>query len=406
MRFGLFIISIFFSNLLLASGWVQKADFGGIARHRTTGLAIANKAYIGLGHYNGAGINVLFNDWWEYDPSTNAWTQKADYLGGDCYHAVGFTIDEIGYVGTGRTSVSGSVLVQDFFKYDPVTNTWATISSFIGTGRRGAVSFVIDGTAYVGTGETNSGRVGSFYKYDPVIDTWTQIASIAGPDRTSSVGFSIGNFGYVGTGDLSSGSTNDFWQYDPALDSWTQKANVGPVLRQEASGFELEGKGYILTGLDAFTGTNYSDMWEYDPIMNSWIQVEDFQGTSRRYLTSIVLNGHVYAGLGTNGVNFSDWWIYDKYLSTLKNEIEHVTISAYPNPATTHVTIDLNLKHDFEFNNVSIEIINSTGEILKRTLVSSNKTQLFTSDLPAGTYYYRLNYKDNLIKSDKLIITK
>ena len=406
MKTILAFIFIALCNLTFASGWVQKADFGGIARHRTTAVAIENKAYIGLGHYNGAGINVLFNDWWEYDPSTNAWTQKADYMGGDCYHAVGFTIDNIGYVGTGRTSAIGSVLVQDFFKYDPVTNLWAPIASFTGTARRGAVSFVLEGKAYIGTGESNSGRLGSFYKYDPILDTWTQIASFAGQDRTSSVGFSIGAFGYVGTGDLSTGSSNDFWQYDPSLDLWTQKANVGPFMRQESSGFELEGKGYILTGLDDFTGTDYSDVWEYDPTLDTWIQKEDFLGTSRRYLSSIVLNGYVYAGLGTNGVNFSDWWIYDKYLSTLEQQLNQSTISVYPNPTSEYFQLDLKLDDNFELNNTSLQLINSTGKIVKSTALTQNNTRVNTTDLNAGTYYYNIIYKDTNLKTGKLIITK
>ena len=35
-------------------------------------------AYIGTG--NGNGYN-LYNDFWEYDPSTNTWTQKANFGG-------------------------------------------------------------------------------------------------------------------------------------------------------------------------------------------------------------------------------------------------------------------------------------------------------------------------------------
>ena len=108
MRLLLFLSLFLVSPNSWSSAWTQKANFGAIARHRTTCLTIGNKIYMGLGHYNGAGPNVLFDDWWEYDPATNAWTQKADYLGGVCYHAAGFTIDNIAYVGTGRTSSVGS----------------------------------------------------------------------------------------------------------------------------------------------------------------------------------------------------------------------------------------------------------------------------------------------------------
>ena len=406
MRIGLLFIFILLGNFSFAFGWVQKADFDGTARHRTVGISITNKAYVGLGHYNGGGVNVLFNDWWEYDPSTNAWTQKADYLGGFCYDAVGFTIDELGYVGTGRTSANGSVLVQNFFTYNPVTNSWNSIASFIGTGRRGAVSFVIDGKAYVGTGETNFGRVSSFYKYTPASDTWSQVASFGGTSRMAAVGFSIGDFGYVGTGSLTTGSSNDFWQYSPSLDSWTQKTPIGPSLRQEASGFELGGKGYILTGLDATSGYNYNDMWEYNPDVDNWIQVDNFNGASRRYLTSIVVNGYVYAGLGTNGVNFCDWWVYDSYLSTLEQKLEQSSIRAYPNPASDFIIFDLNLEHTFELKNTTLELINSAGNVVRNIVLKKSKSTLTTLDLPAGTYYYRVSYKEINLQTKKLIIIK
>ena len=40
------------------------------------GFSIGSKGYIGTG-YNGS----LYKDFWEYDPATNAWTQKADFGG-------------------------------------------------------------------------------------------------------------------------------------------------------------------------------------------------------------------------------------------------------------------------------------------------------------------------------------
>lgn len=110
--------------------WTKMSDFGGEARHRTTMLTLGNKIYAGLGHYNGAGPNILFEDWWEFDPATNAWTQKANYLGGICYHAAGFAIDDIGYVGTGRISPQGSTLVKDFFQIRSYDKHLDTINRF------------------------------------------------------------------------------------------------------------------------------------------------------------------------------------------------------------------------------------------------------------------------------------
>lgn len=395
---------VFFINLnCFAGGWVQKMDFGGNARHRTTMLTIGNKIYSGLGHYNGAGPNILFDDWWEYDPSTNSWSQKADYMGGYCYHATGFTMNNIAYVGTGRTSASGSTLVQDFYKYDAATNVWAEITSIPGIGRRGAVSFVIDDFAYVGTGESNSGLLGSFYQFDPINESWAQVATLP-IGRTSSVGFSIGDYGYVGTGNISGGvSGNDFWQYDPSIDTWTQKADVGPQQRREAMGFSLNGRGYLGTGGAVSSGTSFSDMWEYSPATDSWVQIEDFLGTARRYFSATTLNGFAYTSFGTNGTNFKDLWLFDQTLSLIGRSLEKIDIIAYPNPSSDHVDFQVNWPSSIDQEKIQLRIVSSTGQLVFSSPWSELNT-IETEFWNAGQYVYSIIYDNNIVKSEILII--
>src|SRR4051794_36719899 len=77
--------------------WTQKAGFGGTARNLAVGFSIGNKAYIGTG----TAANGLTNDFWEWDQSTNIWTQKANFDGTARSGAVGFSIGTKGYIGTG-----------------------------------------------------------------------------------------------------------------------------------------------------------------------------------------------------------------------------------------------------------------------------------------------------------------
>ena len=74
----LFLV-LFVSNQLLADEWFQRADITNFGRHRCAGFAIGNKAYAGIGHMNGTGVNIVYQDWWEFDPASNSWTQKANY---------------------------------------------------------------------------------------------------------------------------------------------------------------------------------------------------------------------------------------------------------------------------------------------------------------------------------------
>ena len=404
MKYTIVVLLSFLIFPVLGSGWIQMADFGGIARHRSTGLSIGNKAYMGLGHYNGGGTNILFDDWWEYDPATGAWTQKADYQGGPCYHAAGFTVDNIGYVGTGRISASGSILVQDFFQYNPLTNSWSQIASFPGDARRGAISFVINNEGYVGTGQTDFGNTATFYKYSPTFNFWTQIPSLPGGARTSSVAFAIGNNGYVGTGQTDFGSTNDFWQYTPSTNNWTAKANVGPTNRQEAAGFSLNGLGYIGTGDDFSSGNNFKDMWEYQPSTDTWIQIENFQGTARRYLVAFTHGNYGYAGIGTNGTNFKDFWKFDQTLSILERNMSIVELSLYPNPTSDVLNLKLELPESIEQAKLELKIYNTKGMLSHSSIMKNGDNEVNLNKLSTGTYYASLNYDNVVLKTEKLIL--
>ena len=72
---------------------------------------------------------ALLKDFYEYDPATNTWTQKADFGGTGRYYAAGFSIGSKGYIGTG-----GLVLLfKDFWEYTPATaqtpGTWTATGS-------------------------------------------------------------------------------------------------------------------------------------------------------------------------------------------------------------------------------------------------------------------------------------
>jgi N-acetylneuraminic acid mutarotase len=389
------------TTAVIAGPWFEKANFGGEARHRSSSFAIGNKGYIGLGHIN-SGIDVEYEDFWKYDPSSDSWTQIADYPDGRCYHATCFVIGSMGYVGTGR--LESGAYSKKFFRYDPITNTWAPIADLPGLERRGAVGFSINGKGYVGTGQTTSGYSTDFYEYNPLNNTWIARAALPGAPRTSSVAFSIGNYGYAGTGNTTMGSSNDFYQFNPATNSWTPKAPVGPTTRQEAVGFAVNGLGYIGTGDDFSSGNNYSDMWEYDPALNSWVQIQDFSGTARRYLTAFVIGSRAYAGTGTNGTNFRDFWMFDQELSVLERKMEAVDILVYPNPSEQFISIQLiDLPEYISVSDIALDIVSINGTLFRLGNLESGQTTFDISGLTSGYYVYQLTYRGDPVKRGKLI---
>jgi len=248
-----------------------------MARTGAVGFSIGNKGYIGTGCTElNSSVTTYVKDFWEYDPVADTWTQKADFGGGFTNAAAGFSIGNKGYVGTGShiTYTDGNVVqtgIKEFWQYDPATDTWTQKADFGGSERELAKGFSIGDKGYIGWGQ-NSGysSLKDFWEYNPATDTWTRKADTDVALNAPSA-FSIGNKGYVGTGGTDGNSeTINFWEYDPASDIWTKKADVGGEARGGAVGFAIGNKGYIGTGLliqetnGQVTLTLLKDFWEYD----------------------------------------------------------------------------------------------------------------------------------------------
>jgi hypothetical protein len=93
---------------------------------------------------------------------------------------------------------------------------------------------------------------------------------------------------------------------------------------------------------------------------------------------------------------------------TSTNDINsNITSSVSPNPATSDVTFSLNLKESAK--NVTIEISNALGQVVKTTKVGSiaanttSNTTISVSDLSAGMYIYTIN-ADGQKTSNKLMV--
>ncbi|OJJ14330.1 hypothetical protein BKI52_43405 [marine bacterium AO1-C] len=162
-----------------------------------------------------------YKDLWEYDPTTDQWTKKVDFPGEARYLAVGFSIGDLGYVGTGQVE-SGSNSA-DFWAYNPTIDQWTRVSplgnnSYPAIERQQAVSFVIGDKAYVGTGK---GEKKNLWESDATTDRWTQKTDFGGGGRGSAIGFAMNGKGYIGTEYVNGVYQKDMWAYNPTTDSWT-----------------------------------------------------------------------------------------------------------------------------------------------------------------------------------------
>jgi N-acetylneuraminic acid mutarotase len=150
--------------------WTQKTSVGGSKRKDATCFTIDGKGYIMTGIDNG----VYEDDMWEYDPNTDLWTEKRsisdatdltfddDYTSLTGVYKVGFSIKGLGYIATGGQTAG--VIV---WEYDPSTDLWTEKTNFEGTLRAEGVGFAVGDYGYITTGKNGTYYLDDMWGFDP-----------------------------------------------------------------------------------------------------------------------------------------------------------------------------------------------------------------------------------------------
>ncbi|HLK27594.1 MAG TPA: kelch repeat-containing protein [Puia sp.] len=273
-----------------SNSWYQvataPADF--TPRNSAVAFAVAGMGYVGSGT---DGYNY-FSDFWQYDPTGNSWKKVASL--GDAnngltprYNAVAFGLDKYGYgyVGTGNDGRGNQL--NDFWQYDPTADKWTELPTYPGFKREQAVAFTHSDKGYLVTGlGTGGAPVNDFVVLDPSNTTnpWSTLRHISNysPDsyddgytsiiRYNAVGFVMtgttsdggGDRAYITTG--SAGSTT--WAYNFATDLWNQKTSYERASRTGAVGFTVQNRGFVGLGGSGSTPFANIDEWKPDETYN------------------------------------------------------------------------------------------------------------------------------------------
>lgn len=255
------------------------------------------------------------DDFWEYNAETDTWRRLNDFPGEKRTEAVSFSINGKGYVGLGKYLAvepdadglnSETGFKQDFWEYNPDNDTWTQLPDFPGEGRAKSIGFVINNKGYVGCGGYGKR---DFWEFSPSDNSWNQLADYPGESNWGVVGFSIESKGYVGFGYNSEDylPSTDFWEYSPETNSWYEKQSAKIPTYYDATGtdyyatlyatgFSFNGEGYICLDVNS--------LWKYNPTSNEWTGlIERFPSVGNNRLkskTNFVVNGKAFLGLGLN----------------------------------------------------------------------------------------------------------
>ncbi len=267
----------YFSDLYSFSGgstWTPCDSFPAMGRENAFAFAINGKGYVGGGHYDDK-EEYYFSDVWEFDPlaeSGSQWTQINDFPGVGIAEATTFVINDTAYVVGGKSE--SDRIYNACYKYEPSSKSFIKKSVFMKEKRAGAFSFVIGNKAYIGGGY-NLSYSSKFEVFDGISfnalrdiylddDKVDDIGHYDDPlilYRKWTVAFSIDGKGYI-TGGYYNGVLNDCWEYDPTTDLWTEKNKLESdiVSRYSANSFVLNDVPFIVGG---YSGSSYLDTYYY-----------------------------------------------------------------------------------------------------------------------------------------------
>lgn len=232
-----------------ADKWTQLASCP-MASYIVNSFSIGTKAYVGMG------TGTLYdNNFWCYDTSSDTWKSIASFPGTYTMFPVCLSSDKYGYIIGGSLATSGAITrTNDVWRYDPVTDKWKQTTSFPGLPRDGAMGFTLNNKGYVIGGAAQTGGsnpyVADAWSFDFGTETWKQLSeppqNVA---RSQGFAFSAQNKGYVGGGTTTDGGSLPYvYEYDPITDTWALKEKIFGSINIYSAFASVNGTGYIITG--------------------------------------------------------------------------------------------------------------------------------------------------------------
>lgn len=233
--------------------WTQKADFPGAQRSFASSFVIDDKIYAGFGYIYDDAISKYkgFNDIYQFDPATNTWTKKNDFSGPVRMYTSVTSADGKGYLVGGDANDGGTSFLTDVWEYTPSTDSWAKIadlpvgSAFVATFVRENALWVINGQQKFSA--NSYGSVSQCRVLDLATGTWSKIDNNPPYAATGPVAL-IGEEVYF--------STMGMLNYNFVSRKFTYKQPI-PVSTSGVRSFAINGKIYGVNGV--------YEVWTYNP---------------------------------------------------------------------------------------------------------------------------------------------
>jgi photosystem II stability/assembly factor-like uncharacterized protein len=209
--------------------------------------------------------------------------------------------------------------------------------------------------------------------------TWDTVFEVADDlDMFYSVDFHDGSFILAGNNGIIGKSTNGT--------DWTFSTPMG----SPNSFFSIR---YIL---DHWVVSAFNKVY-YSPDGETWTQATITGGS-----ISNLKRVEAYNGIGfIPGSNGRIIKTNEDALSINQLENTANAITLYPNPASTHFTV--NVHENLLAENTQLYLYNQLGQRVQQAALNATQTNIAIDQLPSGIYYYQISNGDKIVKTGKVI---
>ena len=203
----------------VADKWSQLADFPGGKRRKATAFSIGTAIYAGTG-YNGLD-KTYFNDFYKYD--NGVWEVMKQFPGDKREGANTCVMDGKAYLISGHHSR----MLNDFWKFDPESNAWTRFEflddveegGLPGINRAYGNAFSVEGKIYLFGGSTNGAASSTIFEWNPQTLEWMQKTSLeTGYARMGAGCFVINDIPYIVGGQSGNSPYADCYVFQPSVE--------------------------------------------------------------------------------------------------------------------------------------------------------------------------------------------
>jgi N-acetylneuraminic acid mutarotase len=373
------LIALISINLCVAQTWEQTISFPGTPRDDGTHFKIGNKHFVGTGREVGFGCT---RDFYAFDESTLNWCNVASLPSGkERQYASAVSWNGKGYL-FGGVDCSGNYL-NDFWCYDPLSNSWTSLNPLPASGRGGMVEFVIQDTLYIIGGRNANGILNEVWCYSFNDQSWSQKNALPSYGIWRGIAFTYQEMGYIGLGknnlNNQTGFNADFLSYQSTTDTWSIVPNLNLGEKTYVGNAQNDSLLFLFGGVtpsnQLLTTTERLHLSDFTLDI-----LPDFTGVARKGGCAFLVQNDLYYTTGVStDTRFNETWRLANITDLA--ELSGIELNIYPNPTSTDLTIICNELIE------SILITDMLGRKVSGMVVNDTHFRVDTGLLPTSSYF-------------------